>query len=258
MPANIPQNCWTYPRIIAHRCGGALAPENTLSGLRMAARLGFRAVEFDAMLSADGVPLVIHDETVDRTCNAEGAVADMSSARLRSLDAGGRHHRAFAGEPLPTLEEVLSACHALGLAANVEIKPARGHEAATGRIVAQTVARFVASRPAKILLSSFSPEALSVALHAAPELPRALLVEDIPQDWQTRLRNLSCCALHCDAQRLHLDRLAAVRAADIPLACYTVNSVERAAALFSAGVAAIFTDRLDLFAADGDPWPAGC
>lgn len=251
MAIDAPRHRWTYPRIIAHRCGGALAPENTLAGLRVAARLGFRAVEFDAMLSADDVPVLIHDETIDRTCNAKGAVAQMSSTALRALDAGGRHHRAFAGEPLPTLEAALSACHALGLAANVELKPARGHETATGRIVAQTVAHFVAQRPMDILLSSFLPGSLDAARHAAPELPRALLVEDIPQDWSVRLRDLSCIALHCDAQRLPLAEVAAIRAAGVPVACYTVNAVARAAELFSAGVAAIFTDRLDLFTPDG-------
>lgn len=241
------QHSWTYPRIIAHRCGGALAPENTLSGLRMAARLGFRAVEFDVMLSADGAPLLIHDETVVRTCNAEGEVANMPLAILRTLDAGSNHHRAYAGELLPTFQEALAACLALGLAANVEIKPAPGHEAATGRIVAQVAAGFVEAHPLAILLSSFSSVALSVARDTAPNLPRALLVEAIPPDWQARLQEFACCAVHCDAQRLRAEQIAEVNAAGIPLACYTVNRPEQAAELFAAGVTAIFSDRLDLF-----------
>ena len=79
-----------YPRIIAHRCGGALAPENTLAGLRVAARLGCRGVEFDAMLAADGVPVLIHDETLERTTSGLGRVTDSESAQLIRLDAGGQ------------------------------------------------------------------------------------------------------------------------------------------------------------------------
>lgn len=254
MAKNMAKNAWTYPRIIVHRCGGALAPENTLSGLRMAARLGFHAVEFDVMLSSDGVPMLIHDETVERTCNAEGAVADIPSAILRTLDAGHKYHRAFTGELLPTFEEALAVCQALGLAANVEIKPAFGHEEATGRIAAQVAAKFTAANQIEILLSSFSSAALSAAHHAAPELPRAMLVEDIPDDWQLRLHDLSCRAMHCAAQHLKAEQLAAIRAEGIPLACYTVNFPERAAELFAGGVTAIFSDRLDVFAADGNRW----
>jgi glycerophosphoryl diester phosphodiesterase len=248
------QNPWTYPRIIAHRCGGALAPENTLSGLRMAARLGFRAVEFDVMLSADGVPLLIHDETVERTCNATGEVAKMPFVTLRKLDAGGKHHCAFAGELLPTFQEALAACLALGLAANVEIKPATGHEKETGRKVAQVAAAFVEEHPLAILMSSFSAAALGAAHSAAPRLPRALLVEAIPPDWQARLQEFDCCAVHCDAQQLRAEQLAEIHAFGIPLACYTVNRPELAAELFAGGVTTIFSDRLDLFDGDGNPW----
>jgi glycerophosphoryl diester phosphodiesterase len=63
---------WPHPRLIAHRGGGALAPENTLAGLRTAASLGYRGVEFDVMLSADGTPVLIHDETLERTTDGRG------------------------------------------------------------------------------------------------------------------------------------------------------------------------------------------
>ena len=64
---------WPHPRIIAHRGGGALAPENTLAGLRRARSLGFSAVEFDVMLAGDGVPVLMHDETLERTTDGRGA-----------------------------------------------------------------------------------------------------------------------------------------------------------------------------------------
>ncbi len=233
-----------YPRIIAHRCGGALAPENTLAGLRLAARLGCGGVEFDAMLAADGVPVLMHDETLERTTTDAGRTADMSSAQLARLDAGSRYHPAFAAEPVPTLDEALRLCAALGLWANVEIKPASGLEAETG----QVVARHAASATGKILLSSFSSVALRAAADEAVQLPRAMLFEAIPADWRDRIMETGSRALHSSACALTTDALQAVRDAGLPLACYTVNRRDEAEHLFAMGVSAVFTDRPDLWA----------
>lgn len=234
-----------YPRIIAHRCGGALTPENTLAGLRLAARLGCRGVEFDAMLAADGVPVLIHDETLERTTSGQGRVADMSSAQLAGLDAGCRHHPAFAVEPPPTLDEALLLCAVLGLWANVEIKPSTGQEAETGRVVA----RHAAAARGKLLLSSFSAAALRAAADEAAQLPRAILVEAIPADWRDRVAATGALAVHCSARTLTAEALAAVRGAGLPLACYTVNRRDEADHLFAMGVSAVFTDRPDLWSA---------
>lgn len=127
----------SLPRVFAHRCGGALAPENTLAGLRIAAQLGCRAVEFDVMLSADGSPWLMHDETLERTTDGVGRLGETRDVDLARLDAGCRHHPAFRGEALPTLAAAAALCRQLGLLANVEIKPAAGCEAQTGEVVAR-------------------------------------------------------------------------------------------------------------------------
>jgi len=235
----------TYPRIIAHRCGGALTPENTLAGLRLAARLGCRGVEFDAMLSADGVPVLIHDETLERTTSGRGRVADSDSARLAGLDAGAWQHRAFAAEPLPTLDQALQLCAALGLWANVEIKPSVGREAETGRVVA----RHAAAAAGPLVLSSFSFEGLLAAAAEAPGLRRAMLFEAVPADWRAQVADTGATAVHCSALALTAETLGEVLDAGLPLACYTVNRRDEADALLAKGVHAIFTDRPDL-------WPA--
>ncbi len=250
---------WIYPRVIAHRCGGVLAPENTLAGLYVAARMGVRAVEFDVMLSADGVPVLIHDETLERTTNGQGAVAAHTAAQLGRLDAGVRHHPAFSGEPLPTFQKALETCRMLGLAANIEIKPATGQDRQTGETVAQVVKAFLSEgekrggqcvQPPDLLLSSFSSEALDAAYMASlpPRIvapARALLVESVPDDWAARLKRLACHSLHCSSRLLELERLGEIRAAGVPVACYTVNHLDEAQRLFKAGVAAVFSDRID-------------
>jgi glycerophosphoryl diester phosphodiesterase len=232
-----------YPRIIAHRCGGALAPENTLPGLDIAARLGCGGVEFDVMLSHDGVPLLMHDETLDRTTTSQGHVALMTAHDIRACDAGARHHRAYAGTPVPTFDEALARLATLRLWANVEIKPAQGHEAATGIAVARRLVDFA---PAQGIVSSFSREALLAARATNPTLPIALLFEQLPEDWANQRRALGALAVHLAAR--HVTPATAQALGATPWACYTVNTRDEAQRLFDLGCSAIFTDRPDLWA----------
>lgn len=239
---------WPYPRLIVHRLGGALAPENTLAGLAIAARLGCRAVEFDVMLAQDGVPLVIHDETLKRTTNGTGRVARHAAAELLRLDAGSRHHPAFAGESIPTFAEVLEACQHYGILPNVEIKPAQGFDVETAEATVRIVAEHWrgATLP---LLSSFSYAALETVRDIAPHLPRALEVVAVPRDWQEQVKALGCIGLHASAADNSLELLRECRRHGVPMAVWTVNDRRQAEALFAAGMDAIFSDRPDLFPA---------
>lgn len=243
---NRPAPGWTLPRVFAHRCGGALAPENTLAGLRMAAAMGCRAVEFDVMLSADSSPWLIHDETLERTTNGAGRVCDTSDDALRKLDAGGYQHRAFAGEPLPTLEAAAALCLELGLMANVEIKPAAGFESVTGEVVARLIPQLWRDAPLP-LVSSFSDEALIAARSAAPLVPLGCLWERLPSNWLDRLNALGAYSLHCATSELDDATLGTASANGIPVLCYTVNDRHAADTLFKRGVAAVFSDRIDKF-----------
>ena len=242
-----PAGPWPFPRLLAHRGGGALAPENTLAGLRLAARLGYTGTEFDVKLSADGVPVLMHDETLDRTTSGHGSVAAAGIAELRGLDAGSWFGRAFTGERVPTFEAAAEACRALGVWANVEIKPCPGREAETGHAVARESMRLWAGDAHPPLLSSFSAEALTAAKVTAPGLPRGFLVEEPPDDWRSALADLGCVALHVLHTRVTADLVAEVHAAGYGLLCYTVNDPARAELLYSLGVNAVVTDRLDLF-----------
>ena len=239
---------WCLPRLVAHRGGGKLAPENTLAGLRVAAARGYRAVEFDVMLSADGVPVLIHDETLQRTTDGRGRVCETPFAALRRLDAGAWFGAQFAGERMPTLDEALALCRELGLAANVEIKPAQGHDSQTGRAVAEGVLR--AGDGIALVLSSFSLTALREAQKVAPDVARGLLFGDLPVDWLGLLRRVDALSVHCRWSRLREESLAAARAAAVPVVVYTCDEPAAARRLFDAGVASVITDRPDLLGAD--------
>ena len=119
---------WPYPRIVAHRGGGLLAPENTLAGIRLARNLGFDGVEFDVKLTADGVPVLMHDDTLERTTDGSGAVADTSYQQITELDAGGWFGNEFSGEPVPSFAAASALCRQAGVWANIEIKPSPGQE----------------------------------------------------------------------------------------------------------------------------------
>jgi glycerophosphoryl diester phosphodiesterase len=241
---------WPHPRIVAHRGGGALAPENTLAGLRRAKALGFAAVEFDVMLSGDGVPILMHDETLERTTSGRGAVAATPYSTLAALDAGAKFGAAFAGEPVPAFAAAAKLCVELGLWANVEIKPAKGHARDTGRAAARLAAGTWRAAQSAPLLSSFDPDALDAAREAAPELDRGLLLEHVPADWRRRLERHACASLNCDHARLREADARAIRDAGYWLMCYTVNDADTARRLFDWGVDAVFTDRLDLIGPD--------
>lgn len=229
------------PRWIAHRGGGSLAPENTLAGIRLAARLGYRAVEFDVMLSADGTPFLIHDETLARTTNGDGRVCATPDGVLLTLDAGG-------GQRIPTLAAAAALCRQYGLLANVEIKPAAGYERQTAEVVARHCVALWQGAEILPLISSFSMEALAIARDLAPAIPRGLLFDAVPADWHRQLLSLGGVTLHCNARQVRSEVLAEAAAQAVPVLCYTVNSVPASDKLLANGVSAMFTDRLDLFA----------
>src|SRR5437762_2604182 len=110
------------PMLIAHRGGSLEAPENTLSAFRHAIAIGAKYVELDVQLSRDGVLVVIHDETLDRTTNGAGPVGAYSYEELRRLDAGSHFGRQYGGETNPTLREVLELCASEDMGVVVELK----------------------------------------------------------------------------------------------------------------------------------------
>ncbi|MBV9574993.1 MAG: glycerophosphodiester phosphodiesterase, partial [Gammaproteobacteria bacterium] len=95
------------PPVIAHRGASAYAPENTMAAFVKAVQLGIKWIEFDVMATVNGEPIIFHDETLDRTTNAQGEVHHHSYAYLQTLDAGAWYQPFFSGEKIPTLQQVL-------------------------------------------------------------------------------------------------------------------------------------------------------
>jgi glycerophosphoryl diester phosphodiesterase len=250
---------WRYPKVLAHRGGGTLAPENTMAGLQRGMRAGFRAIEYDVMLARDGVPVVMHDPFLGRTVAGSGHVYDYDALELAGMDAGGWFGREYEGEPVPLFVEFAQFCKAHGVWMNIELKPAPGYEIETGGAVARIAAAMFADELAAgrldsaPLLSSFSQQALEAAREVAPQLPRAFLVSELPPDWERRAREVGAVAIHANHRHLTPQQAREVQAAGYGLFCYTVNEPARARELLAWGVDAFCTDRIDLIGPDFYP-----
>lgn len=238
---------WPYPRWVAHRGAGKLAPENTLAAFRLGARHGYRMFECDVKLSADGVPFLMHDAALERTTNGVGTGGDQPWDQLARLDAGSWHSRAYAGEPLPTFENIARWCLANGVFLNIEIKPTPGVEAKTGEVVANHAARLWAGQPVPPLLTSFRPESLQAAQAAQPQLPRGLLLDTLWEGCWDIARRLQCVAIVCNHALWDSETVARVHDAGMRCLSYTVNDEWAARHLWDLGTDAIITDRVDLF-----------
>jgi len=207
--------------------------ENSIAGLMAAKQSGCRAVEFDVMLTADGVPILMHDETLDRTTRCTGRVAEMTFTQVRACDPR-----------VPTLGEAIGQCERLGLWANIELKPAAGHEEETGTVVCRWLSR---NWNGHGVISSFSPKSALAGRQALPTASFALLCDTLPADWEAQLAAQNAVAVHLDATRVEAADADRLRAAGIPWAAWTVNDRVAAERLFALGAAAIFTDRPDLW-----------
>ncbi|CAA7613147.1 Glycerophosphoryl diester phosphodiesterase [Candidatus Terasakiella magnetica] len=232
------------PRLIGHRGAAGLAPENTLASFRRAQAAGVAMVEFDVRLTADGIPIVFHDDEMERTTNGHGPAAALTLAAIKRLDAGSWFGPAFAGEPVATLAEVLELCRALGLAVNMEIKPDRGREAATAHAALTLAASLGLETPP--LVSSFERSCLEVACNLFPAWPRSLLAEHLPEDWRDQAMDLGCICVALDQRHLTPVQVTTVRREGLAVLAYTVNDPARAAALWEAGATGIFSDFPDL------------
>lgn len=243
---------WPYPRWVAHRGAGKLAPENTLSAFRLGASHGYRMFECDVKLSADGVPFLLHDDTLERTTDAAGSAGDLHWADLSRLDAGGWHSRLYAGEPPPSLDAVAAFCLRNGHLLNLELKPVPGDAERTGQVVAKAVRLHWGEAvrdglSAWPLLSSFDPLALAAAREAAPELPRALLLDTLTPDCFDIAERLDCVAVVLEQSLVTEELLRTLHHDGLRVLAYTVNDAERAEGFFDLGLDGLITDAVDRF-----------
>ncbi len=230
----------TLAKIIAHRGASGDAPENTLGALSLAAEHGATCVEIDVSISADNIPFVHHDDTLERCTSGSGLLSALNASELDKLTAG-KGMAGYENEPLPRLSAVIELLveHSLGL--NLEIKPQVGLEERTCRAISDIILlRWPEHLP--LVFSSFSELSLAYVRDMAPEIPRGLLVESIPTNVEELVERYRCQNVHCHGEQLDRTAAAHIKSLELGLYCYTVNSTDDAKTLFDFGVDGIFTD----------------
>ncbi|KTC20612.1 glycerophosphodiester phosphodiesterase [Pseudomonas marginalis ICMP 9505] len=228
--------------LIAHRGASAFAPENTLTAIEIAARMGAQWVEIDVKLTRDGALVVIHDDTLDRTTSGHGAVVLNTLEQIRSLDAGRWFSNTYAGVTVPTFEEVVDTAICLGLGLQVELKPTIGDDLETAEAVIPLLRQKWPLGPHRLFVSSFSTRALGKARALWEEVPLCLASLVAPADPAALLAEYDCQILHVVDPFLDEGHLRRLRDSEVEFAVATVNDPQRARYLLSRGAQSVLTD----------------
>lgn len=231
--------------IIGHRGLSSLAPENTLAAFRSAVDHQVGWVEADVDVIADGTVIICHDSTLDRTTNRTGRYDDLSITDLAGVDAGSWFSCRFAGEPLPTLRDLIDLMNETGLNANIEIKPNKTGKETTLRLIDAVITDLERLRPgARVIVSSFNHLLLHLFKQRAPKMPVGCLYNSLTlcEDWRTTLEIVGADYIHPEDSGLTREQVQAFRAAGYGVNVWTVNSLSRANELFNWGATGIFSD----------------
>ena len=233
------------PRIIGHRGACGYAPENTIESIRTASDMGVKWVELDVKLTKDGIPVIFHDDTLDRTTNGYGPVADITYEDLRQLEAGSWFSDGFTGIKIPTLDEVIEELIEMDLGLNLEIKPCPGREKETAEIALDHLSR-VWDDHDKLIVSSFQHVSLETAMDVARDWKRGLLIDEWPENWKDLADYLDVSTVHCNGNTVEREQVEDIIDLDLPVLCYTINDPQKARELQSWGVDSFFTDVPDV------------
>ncbi|MEZ9154320.1 glycerophosphodiester phosphodiesterase family protein [Vibrio sp. 10N.286.49.E11] len=228
--------------ITGHRGAASLAPENTLVSIEQAAKAGAKWIEIDTQLSADGIPMLFHDKTVNRCTNGTGNIADLDLTALKALDAGSWFGSEFAGTTIPTLSEALDKCLELDVTLNLEIKI---YDDKAIQPLVEKVAALIEQKQfptEKLLISSFKKEALSLCQQIMPEVKRGFICEVWNDFSLESLKSLDLYSIHIDHRILDEKIAKAIKASGAVLKIWTLNDPQLAAKYFNLGVDNIITD----------------
>jgi len=238
-----PETWWcNRPLILGHRGASHTAPENTLAAFREAARMGADGIELDVHLSADGVPVVMHNAHVNATTDGAGPICAMSLAQIKELDAGSHFAACFAGERVPTLEEVFAEV-GQQLLINIELKAQPAHVQGLERAVVDLINHMgMASR---VWFSSFKPYMLSQARRYAPQIPCGLLYDPASVGVFLLAPFTPYEAIHPHFSMATPIKVRRAHRRKLRVMAWTVDNVAVAKVLAASGVDAVITNEPD-------------
>ena len=228
-------------QIIAHRGASKYAPENTIAAFNEAKHLGVNYIECDVMFSNDKIPFIFHDDLLNRTTNADGPIKVLSWNEIRQLDAGGWFSDEYAGEPIPSLAELLEWHQSGEGLINIEIKylpPSQLEEKLI--IILDFIEKYQGAE--RLILSSFQPELIKQLYKLGSPLKRALLIRRWNYPSVLFAKSMGCEQLNIGNLMVRPYMVHKTHDIGLKLGVYTVNQFQLAMYLESIGVDAIFTD----------------
>ena len=227
--------------IAGHRGDRSAAPENTLPALQSALDGSMVYVETDIRLSADGVPVLIHDATLDRTTDGTGPVSSLTLAQLQQLDAGSWYAKAFAGIRIPTLESFLQLLAASNKKAMLELKGSWNPEALG--VVNALIDTYAVKH--RVVLASFDTDTLAGLQTLVPELPRLVITRDLPADPVALVHEFDAIGVVTSPPSVEADPTVVNRMhhAGLGILLYTLNKKQSWQAALALGVDGIITDK---------------
>jgi glycerophosphoryl diester phosphodiesterase len=226
---------------IAHRGASGYAPENTFAAFRRAVTMGAGFIETDLQLSRDARLVALHDATVNRTTNGQGAVHDMTLAELRKLDAGSWFGSEFAGERIPTIEEILEFAKKHDVVFYLEMKPSGSWGGEHALISALRESREIA----RTVVISFDPAILAGVRKIEPTLMTGLLFEGQIPEPLARATEIGARQLAVRGDLVTPRLLKEARGRDLQVVCWTINHPGHMRLLVEAGVDGIISDYPD-------------
>lgn len=206
---------------VAHRGFSSVAPENTMAAFLMAMeRPEVLWMELDVQLSRDGVPVIIHDFTVDRTTNGKGLVRETDWADLQRLDAGAWKNKSYKGERIPALSELLDrSCGRVRL--NIELKTQGDmYPGLPAAVIHEVRKRHMQN---DVVITSFEPAALIEVKKLAPEIQTGLIIDARPGDLLTALQQMKCTFLSIGYTNVDKSLMNEMRSAGIRVMAWTVD-----------------------------------
>lgn len=236
------------PQIIGHRGACGYAPENTLASIQTAADMGVDWVELDVKLTSDDVPIIFHDDHLERVTSGSGLVKDTPYSVIKELDAGSWFGDTFINTPIPTLEEAVELITELGLGLNLEIKPCEGREIETAQVALDMMTRIWDDHD-KILISSFAIASLDTAAEMlGGDWAIGYLMHEFDENWKkaAELIQPQTININADGDFVSRDFIEDIIDEGYGILSYTVNDPIRAKELISWGVDGVFTDVPDL------------
>jgi len=232
--------------LIGHRGLAALAPENTLSSFLLAAKYGLEWIEFDLRLTQDNNLVIFHDETLNRTTNHQGKLAQCTTAKVKSLDAGSWFSPEFKNEPIPFFTEILPKLLNLNIYLNIELKlsskPTIIEQNTLAQIFLKTLkTHWPKQKPWQLISCAHWPLLMDLRAHIA-DLPLGFLSNNCNASIIRHLKTIPNAAFHCYFKALTEPMIAHLKVQQIPFLAYTVNNLDIANSLLKSGAFAIFSD----------------